>query len=90
MTTEYCLLQNGIVINVIVSTLEFAEQYATSRGYTVIQRPSTWVGIGHAYHDGKFWYQKADQCVGGMIHEGETEPCAGGEWLSTSHEEVIV
>ena len=94
-THEYCLIRDGIVKNVIYADEAFATQYATRTGYTCVRRPVESVGVGHLYHDGKFWRIANDlvRCEGGMTHDGATEPCAGGEVtevLETTHEEEIV
>jgi hypothetical protein len=55
MQNEYCLIRDGVVADAIVSDEAFAVEYAGTNGFVVIQRPSMSVGVGHKYHDAKFF-----------------------------------
>jgi hypothetical protein len=90
----YLLIKDGIVINAIYASEEFANEYASDNGMIAINPGALRAGIGHKYHDGKFWRDVHDiiLCDGGMVHDGETDPCAGGEVIGQSeesHEEEI-
>lgn len=52
---EYCLVADGVVVDAMVASAQFAEAYAAERGFTAIQRPFMSVGCSNKYHDGKFW-----------------------------------
>ena len=60
ITSEYCMVKDGVVQNVIVADETFVLSYAPGNGFEAIQRPSMAVGIGHKYHDGKFWRDAPD------------------------------
>lgn len=60
VTTEYAFIKNGVVDNVLVCDESFALGYKIEKGYDdAVLRPSN-VGIGHLYHNGKFWRETAE------------------------------
>ena len=73
---EYCIMKDGVVENVIVSAEGYATAYATASESTAVQRPHMGVGIGHKFHDNKWW---------AMVNDVDE----GGNPLETMHEQEI-
>lgn len=74
---DYCLIKDGVVVNIIVADEVFAQSYAASNSMTFVARGELPVAIGNKYHDDKFWRDVFD-----MDAEGNT--------LETTHEEEVV
>lgn len=73
---DYCLIKDGVVINVIVSDDSFAQTYSAANGITAVARGNKAAGIGCKYHDNTFWADVPDLD-------------ADGNPLSTTHEAEV-